>query len=194
MTIPNFDDAPFMREGVVDVDAAIVGIRRTRWKAIDGNKATNERALACMRRHRFDVLPIEDGPEVTRYFRTNTWGVFSDISEERITHRDVIPFNTNIRDVIKSFAEDEERNFYFLANKRRITGLISVVNLNCRQVSVFLFSLLSELEVLLAVFVEESSEKSGVSEETLRDITFGETVKGKHIEVQKRYEANKLKE
>ena len=80
MTIPIWDDAAFLRESVVEVDAAVVGISRARWTAIDGNKATEERATAIMRKKRFDVLPITDREEVKRYFRTDKWNCYSSIS------------------------------------------------------------------------------------------------------------------
>jgi hypothetical protein len=92
----------------------------------------------------------------------------------------VIPFHTHIRDV-KGLAL-ESRSFYFLHNERRIVGLISVVNLNCRQVKVYLFSLLSELEVRLGNFIA-----AHVSEDELLNMTFGAKEKEKYEEVKKRY-------
>jgi hypothetical protein len=80
----------------------------------------------------------------------------------------------------------ESRNFYFLQSERRIVGLISVVNLNCRQVKVYLFSLLSELEVGLGKFITEH-----VSKDKLLEITFAENTKEKHEDVLKRYEKDK---
>ncbi len=138
-----------------------------------------------MCQQRFDVLPIVNGEEVKRYFRTNKWNDYSNISQETITHRDVLPFHTHIREVIKGFAV-ESRNFYFLHNERRIVGLVSVVNLNCRQVKVYLFSLLSELEVRLGNFIT-----AHISENELLKMTFGEKEKGKHEDVKKRYQGDK---
>jgi hypothetical protein len=187
LAIPVFDDAHFLREGVVDINAAVVGVSKTRWTAIEESDATKENAIAIMKQHRFDVLPVVEGEEVKRYFYTDKWNNFSSISEETITHRDVIPFHTHIRDVIKGFAS-ESRNFHFLTNERRIVGLISVVNLNCRQVKVYLFSLLSELEVSLGKFIAEN-----IPEEQLLNMTLGEKVTEKHEDVKKRYQADKAK-
>lgn len=185
MTISPYEDAHFLREGVVDINAAVVGISKARWTCIEDSDTAKEQAAAIMHQHRFDVLPIVNGTEVKKYFRTHEWNDYSSISQETITHRDVIPFHTHIRDVIKGLAV-ESRGFYFLHNERRIVGLISVVNLNCRQVKVYLFSLLSELEVRLGNFIA-----SHVSEDELLKMTFGKKEKEKHEDVKKRYQEDK---
>jgi hypothetical protein len=183
---PN-EEADFSREGVVDINAAVVGIHRTRWRDVEGN-ATKTEAEAIMRENRFDILPINSGPDVNKYFSTHKRNDYTQISEKIINHRDVIPFNTTIRDVIKGFAsESTPRNFYFLHNERRIVGLISVVNLNCRQVKVYLFSLLSELELRLGKFITDH----GVSEDELLQLTFGTKENNKYDNVKKRYEEDK---
>ena len=140
MTISPYEDAHFLREGIVDINAAVVGISKARWTYLEESDATKAQAEAIMRQQRFDVLPVANGAEVKKYFRTHKWNDYSSISQETITHRDVIPFHTHIRDVIKGLAL-ESRSFYFLHNERRVFGLLSVVNLNCRQVKVYLFSL-----------------------------------------------------
>jgi hypothetical protein len=180
-----YEEAHFLREGVVDINAAVVGISKARWTFIEESNATEEQAKAIMCQQRFDVLPIVDDTVVKKYFRTHKWSDYSTISSETITHKDVIPFQTHIRDVIKGFVLDS-RNFYFLHSERRIVGLISVVNLNCRQVKVYLFSLLSELEVCLGNFIAEH-----IPVDELLEISFGENAKEKHEDVLKRYEKDK---
>jgi hypothetical protein len=102
-----------------------------RWTYLEESNATKAQAEAIMRQQRFDILPVANDAEIKKYFRTHRWNDYSSISHETITHRDVIPFHTHIRDVIKGVAL-ESRSFYFLHNERRVVGLISVVNLNCR--------------------------------------------------------------
>lgn len=191
MTNPNIDPAEFLRESVVDVDAAVVGIAKHRWIGLSGVEATQERAAALMKERSFDVLPIIDGEEVKRYFRTSKWNDYRSISQRNITHKDVIPSQTGIREVIKAFAVEEDRDFYFLARERRINGLISIVNLNCRQVKVYLFSLMCELEISLADFISRTSGEKQISEDTLRKIAWGSGNKPKHASVVKRYESDK---
>lgn len=185
MTITLYEDAQFMREGVVDINAAVVGISKVRWTCITEREATNEQAAAIMRQQRFDILPIVNDAEIKKYYRTHKWNDYSSISQDTITYRDVIPYHTHIHDVIKALAI-ESRNFFFLHNERRIVGLVSVANLNCRQVKVYLFSLLSELEVRLGNFIS-----SHVSEDVLLKMTFETKEKEKHEEVMKRYQQDK---
>lgn len=75
MTISPYEDAHFLREGVVDINAAVVGISKARWVCITESEVTEEQATAIMRRQRFDILPIVNGPEVKKYFRTHKWVV-----------------------------------------------------------------------------------------------------------------------
>jgi len=101
-----YEESHFLREGIVDINAAVVGVSKTRWRCVQDGDATKEKAAAIMREQRFDVLPIVNGTETKKYFRTHKWNDYSSISQETITHRDVIPFNTHIREVIKGFASE----------------------------------------------------------------------------------------
>jgi hypothetical protein len=150
-----YDDLHFLRDTIVDISAAVVGISKNRWISIDEAEATATRATEIMRDGLFDVLPITTGSTVKDYYQTNTWNDFSSVSRRAITHRDVIPLQTPIRDVIKGLSS-ESRLFYFLASGSRVAGLLSLANLNSREVKVYLFSLLSELEVRLATYVSEA--------------------------------------
>ena len=138
------EELRFLRESIVEVDAAVVGISSTRWTAIPESEANPGNAAPIMKANRFDVLPIVVGFAVKEYFCADEWNTYTSISRKAITHRDVIPFDTRLRDVIRGFALDS-RHFYFLNNNRKIIGLISVANLNCRAVKVYLFSLLAWL-------------------------------------------------
>jgi hypothetical protein len=181
------DSAHFLREAVVDIDAAVVGISSTRWTHIPAAEADPTEAVRIMSDHRFDILPIAAPGGVKEYFHTKVWDDYSTVIRQRITHRDVISFATPLRDVIKGFALNS-RHFYFLGNERRIVGLISVANLNCRQVRVYLFSLLSELEIELGKLI---SDRCGESE--LLQLTFGTDLKPKYEGVKQRYNSDKAK-
>jgi hypothetical protein len=173
------EESHFLREAVVDVNAAVVGIGRLRWVAVSDGPEAESTALGQMEANRFDVLPIEKDGDVREYFGTKKWGNFSGIQRHHIVHHDVIPFNTSIRGVIKAFAQ-ENRNFFFLGNEKRIVGLITIANLNCRQVSIYLFGLVAALEGHLANFVS-----SRVSNGDLEDMVLV------NKKVKKRYEADK---
>jgi len=179
------DDARFLREGIVEVDAAMVGIGRGRWVSIDEAEATDERAKEIMWANRFDILPIISGGGVREYYGAKTWNDYSAISKEALTHRDVVPLNTSIRDVIRGFAT-EGRLFYFLSDESRIVGLVSVANLNARQVKLYLFGAISELEVRLGTLIS-----ARVGEADLVAMTFGGPNMGKYRAVKKRYEEDR---
>jgi hypothetical protein len=181
------EDSHFLRETVVDIDAAVVGVSSARWTAILETEATAERAAEIMKANRFDTLPIESEKGIKEYFQTDTWNHYSSIARRAVIHRDVIPYKTPLRNVIQGFTS-EARNFYFLSNERRIVGLISVANLNCRQVKVYLFSLLSELEIQLGNLVSLHCQES-----ELLAMTFGASDNPKFAEVKARYHADKTK-
>jgi len=179
------EDARFLREGVIEVDAAMVGIGRDRWVSIDAAEATDERAAEIMRANRFDILPISSSGGVREYYGAKTWNDHSVIGKEALTHKDVVPLDTSIRDVIRGFAT-EGRLFYFLNDESRIVGLVSVTNLNARQVKLYLFGAISELEVRLGALIS-----ARVNEADLVAMTFGGTDKEKYDEVKKRYETDR---
>jgi hypothetical protein len=106
-----------------------------------------------MRDKRFDVMPIVAPAEVREYFVTTVWNDYSTIVRKLITPEDLIPYDTDFREVIRRFAV-EQRHFYFLSGPKPVVGLISIVNLNCRQVKVVLFNLIAELELVLTTLVD----------------------------------------
>lgn len=178
-------DAYFKRAGVVDVPAAVVGIRRTAWVGLSTKDATERNARSVMQDRRFDILPIEDQGKIRRYFSTSKWNDFSDIREKEISHKDVMPFDTPIKEVIKGLALGN-RNSFFLASDREIAGLVSISNLNCRQIRVYLYSLLSELEVSLSQFITERLDEDKLVEVVLGD----RTGRGKK-DIEKRFNADR---
>ncbi len=175
----------FSREIVVDINAAVVGISRNRWISIPFNEANENNAQRVMKQKGFDVLPIENGDPVNEYFCTKMWNDYSSIMRQRITHRDIIPFQTHIRDVIRSLAI-EQRLFYFLSAENNIVGLISVINLNSRQVQIYLFSLLCELETLLARFLTFK-----IPEEQIKNLLKAKSSKKRYKDIVNRYEQDR---
>ena len=155
---------PFLRDIVVDVDAAVVGIGKPRWRSLKWSEASEATACRIMAEYRFDVIPIEDEDgEVREYFYSDRWNSYDSVSRKRLTYEDVIPSNTSIREAIRLLA-DNKRHFFFLTTEHRVTGLVSVANLNCRQVRVFLFALLSELERRLGALVSEHAPATAIEE------------------------------
>lgn len=70
---------------------------------------------------------------------------------------DEIPGGFGVSIVFVKRAKDD-RSFHFLVGTRGlVAGMISAANLNCRIVRVYLFNVISELEISLAQFVDSSS-------------------------------------
>lgn len=170
----------FQREVVVDINAAVIGISRSRWTALTPDSASDEHAQKVMKADGFDILPIDDGRQVREYFHTRDWSDYTSIARKAITYRDVISYQTPIRDVIKGFVADQ-RNFYFLGTENRIVGLVSVANLNCRQMQTYLFSLFCELETAMA-----TSLSSAMTQDEIRS-DFSQSQSRNVSGVEKRY-------
>lgn len=151
-------DLSFEREHVVDVDAAVVGISRHRWAALTSEDAADlDRARSIMDANGFDVMPVVDASgDVQSYVATETWGDYSGTLIQRpIDANDTIPQRTPLEEILRGFAEDG-RDFYFLSSYGRLTGLVSLTNLNCRQARVFLYGLVSEVEGALGDLVQQA--------------------------------------
>ncbi len=152
----------YLDEGHLKITAASVGISSRRWTSIKDSEIENEDFKKIMNDNRFDILPIISADGTTsKFLKTDTPNNYDTISTHTISYRDVMPLDTSIREVIKGFVT-ENRTFYFLTYHSRITGLITLGNLNCRQVQVYIFGLICDLERKLGEFIEENSKKEDI--------------------------------
>ena len=181
-------DPRFATGQLVRLPASIAGISKFGWTTLQTFEATEENARTKMAQQRFDVLPIENNGQVEEYFRTVQWNDYSRVVRDRMSEEDVIPYDTDIRDVIRLLSE-RSRAFFFLSDDRDIVGLISVVNLNRLPVKVWFFSLLSEVEVRLGKFI--SSRVS--DDDELYKLTLGATTDPKYDKVKRRYQTDQAK-
>jgi hypothetical protein len=148
-----FEDFYFLDEDHVKITAATVGISKKRWKLATEEDVNTGSYKEVMQRNRFDHLPIVSNEKrITEYFKTIKPNDFSRIEKHEIKFNDIIPLDTNIREVIEKFASSG-RSFYFLSYHKNISGLITLGNLNCKQVQIYLFSLLCDLERALSDFL-----------------------------------------
>lgn len=148
-----FAEAYFRSEGRVEFHAGAIGISAAQWIALPAAEATPERAQSMLESHRLDFLPLEmPNGRIREYYRKT-----STTAPERvlITHHDTLAVTTPVREVIRAFAETDRR-MYFLLLEERIVGLVTVANLNSRPVNVYLFNLLSEVELRLAAFLRRN--------------------------------------
>lgn len=148
----------YLDEGHIKITAASVGISSRRWTSINASEITDDNYKATMKDNRFDILPIVSDQSTREFFRTVIPNKYDNIQRDAITHKDVLPLDTLIREVIKGFVT-ENRTFYFLTYHSRITGLITLGNLNCRQVQVHIFGLICELERTLSEFIADNLSK-----------------------------------
>ncbi len=156
------EDIYFLDAGQVKITAASVGISKKRWIAINENEITNNNYVDLMKSNRFDHLPIiSDNDSVFYYFKTDKPNDYTSITKHKINYDDVISLDTNIRDVIDKFTATN-RTFYFLTFHRKITGLITIGNLNCKQVQIFIFSLICELEKELGNFLNTNLQETDI--------------------------------
>ena len=170
----------FQRTVVVEVDAAVVGISRHNWDEVQETTSADE-AAAIMREKKYDVLPISGGGSVRSYFATSQWNDYERVEKQLIRHTDTVHYKTPIREIIRGFGSGE-RAYYFLANDREIVGLVSIVNLNCRQVKTYLYSLISELEASLADLLSAFTD-----EKSLKTYMFREPLPKKRADIKERY-------
>ena len=149
----------YLDEGHINITAASVGISGRRWTCINATTIEGDSYKSLMKDNRFDILPITAADETTsEFFKTDKPNNYDTISRQTISYKDVLPLDTSVRDIIKGFVIDN-RTFYFLTYHSRITGLITLGNLNCRQVQVYIFGLICELERRLTEFIEDNLSK-----------------------------------
>lgn len=147
------EDLYYLEEGQVRITAASVGISKQRWISVNEEEIDSNKYIELMRENRFDHLPIEPTKGIIKeFFKTTEPNNFKNIEKLSISFDDVIPLDTNIKDVIERFAINS-RTFYFLTFHKKITGLITLGNLNCKQVQIYIFSLICELERELGYFL-----------------------------------------
>lgn len=157
------EDIFYLDEGQIKITAASVGIGSSRWTCINESDIDDTNYQSLMRENRFDILPIISNNTANEFFKTIEANIFEKIQRQKIDYRDVLPLDTSIREIIKGFVV-EERSFYFLKYQSKISGLITLGNLNCRQVQVYIFGLICELERKLGNFIDENLDKKQVED------------------------------
>lgn len=145
----------FKTTSAPEITVAIVGISKHDWTSIDSIDSSTARAAEIMARKRFDVLPIGDGAAtINTCYTTINWGRYTEdnIELREINSADRMYFLTNIRDAIRIFAISK-RNYFFLDNHDEIVGLVTIGNLNCKHVYLYLYNQVAELEQALGAFI-----------------------------------------
>ncbi len=176
--------APYRREHIVDVDAAVVGISCDDWSKLTPAEAGDpDAARRRMEQLQFDVMPVVDGDApISEYLATERWGDFATVQRHPIAASDMLPQRTPLDEVVREFAEGG-RLFFFLTRYGRVTGLVTVAHLNGRQSRVFFYSLISELEMAMARLIRRAVETGPT--------TIADVVATMRPNVRKAYEAQR---
>lgn len=155
----------FKKSGNPEINAALVGISKEDWLCARPG-TTKVDAIKIMEQYQFDILPqINKSNIVKSYYFTIRWGVYNDnnILCKPIEEADKIYYLTNIVDVIRLMYENK-RNFYFLTNHSEIVGLITISNLNCKNVSLYYYNLINTIERKLGHFVRKYLDTASIIE------------------------------
>lgn len=177
----------FKDSGNPTITVALAGINKVEWIYADHIESQSS-SISKMKDYRFDVLPIrnEDG-NYTQYYKTNIWGNYdpSNIIRCEIVQDDKLYYLTNIHDAIRKFSATN-RKYFFLDNQSDIIGLITIGNLNCKHVYLYLYNLIVQVEQALGRFIYAS----GLTDKELY-LQFKERTESKNAkEAIQRYEAD----
>lgn len=157
----------FKETGIPEINVALAGVCKMDWEFTNSTEPSHA-AQEKMKANCFDILPtVESDGTIVKYFKTNQWGNYdtSNINLHNINHDDRIYYLTHIHDAIIKFAISG-RNFFFLDNQSEIIGLITIGNLNCKHVYLYLYHLIIELEQKLSDFITHN----GISDKELIEI------------------------
>ena len=143
----------FRDPGNPHISVALAGINKLEWVSID-EAATIDEAARIMSENRFDILPITSGEACTHCYKTIIWGKYAidNVEKHEITREERLYYLTSIEDVINQFAITN-RKYFFLDNFIEIVGLLSIGNLNCKHVYVYLYNQVIQLEHKLGSYV-----------------------------------------
>ncbi|WP_224998369.1 hypothetical protein [Cesiribacter sp. SM1] len=156
------DDFLHIDDGHTLITAATVGVGLEDWISLETETASTEAGLQLMRQYQLDVVPIvaPDG-NAYEYYSTLQPRQYTEARKFPISYKDTLPSNTHIKDVIRSFILNK-RSFYFLRNRGEICGIITLADLNNRQVKTYLYGLLCDLETDISLFVKKSIPEQDV--------------------------------
>ncbi len=104
----------------------------------------------------FDVIPVDDGGSINRYFMRQDDGP---PSLETVKIADVVSADLPLLELFEHFA-NSDRRFYLTLGGRRIDGIATCADLNKVAVRVLIYAILNRLELLLKELVEAHCDDS----------------------------------
>jgi len=153
----------FQHDPAIEVSASQIGI--SKWDWISTNSIEEKDAIEIMKKHRFDVLPIEnkDGT-FNSYFSTQKWNIYTSLNKNKINDAQSIYYRLSLKDLVRKFKNDD-RHYYFLTDYNQILGLVSYVNLNCQLVYNYLFYIIADIERSVSEILKDNVSQDKILSE-----------------------------
>jgi len=156
------EDRYFLDEGHYVVTAAMAGISKNRWCHIYDKDITDSNFEQIMKNNRFDCLPITGSKnDISEYFITSKSGEFEIIKRQKVRYNELIKHDLPIEDLV-SYFNKSEKHFAFIEFNGRIAGLVTPSNLNCKQVQIYLFTLICDIERKLSDLIETRIKETNI--------------------------------
>ncbi len=153
----------------LDLTARHICVPRVQWLSIKSSDADLKEAIRLMSENRFDVLPIEDSPDlpVREMFATDKRSAYSTntVKRRHLEISDILPSTTPVSLLIREFSTSKKL-FFFIVCQNKVMGLVTPSNLNSRPVRSWLFTLLCEYETSLGEVIRFKLSE----EELLKDL------------------------
>lgn len=144
----------FKDPGNPKISVALAGINKLDWINICESKTIKD-ASQMMSAYKFDVLPIiNKDNSYSHYYTTIRWSDYStgNIIKKEIDASNTLYYLTSIEDAINKF-DSSKSNYFFLDNLSETVGLITIGNLNCKHVYLYLYNLIIQLEHKMGSYI-----------------------------------------
>jgi hypothetical protein len=149
----------FRRTQSAEPTAATIGINRAEWFAHKPAMSRQE-VLNTMLDKRYDIVPIERKTgEVEQYFVFDNDG---SLKIQKIDFgKDTAYYLLHVADLIKLMIKNDKTHYFLVSYKdeKSILGLVSLSNFNCKEFYIYMYGLISYVEMELARLLQNFSEK-----------------------------------
>jgi len=129
-----------------DLTGSQLAVSKWDWKSVNDN-TSEEEVKKIMNENQFDVIPIVNKADVIGFWSTRQNGAFNGgINRHNISDAPKLYYQITYKDLIAKFF-DEKRHYFFLEDKDKILGLITLSNLNNHNSYIYIYQILSDLEI-----------------------------------------------
>jgi hypothetical protein len=139
---------------MLNITAGEIGINKEKWESVPAS-CTKIKAQNKMKELRFDNLPIiGSNGTVIKFWKTTTDGVYKSIKEHNIDYIDTVKSDINFETLIDEFYKNNKNHFFIISNSE-VIGLVTISDMNNKLSRLYLYSIISELEILLVEFINK---------------------------------------